>query len=252
MPYFDGILSGELDALIESFSGEPRLRHPIRGEIVGVRAFEDFVADMGRWFAAHDASAGEPDIVITEPRGFEEVLIGFDTDAGRVQLPHALIVEHDAKERIEELRIYFSSWPYTGRHTNRAPLLPPDSGLPLPDVVDEYQRALAGGDLDTIVEAFEPDGYAREPAGAEYVHRGSKELRDFYQRQFSNGGGIRQELCSIVEGDQLCALEYNLGHWGETELQPSAGVAAYARGDGGRLTAVRIYDDVDPPVGPAS
>src|SRR5262249_52243251 len=111
MPYFDGILTGELDALINSFADEPRIRHPIRGEIVGVREFEDFVADMNRWFAAHDASVGEPDIVITEPRGFEEVIIAFDTDAGRVRLPHALIADHDPEERIKELRIYFSSWP---------------------------------------------------------------------------------------------------------------------------------------------
>src|SRR5262249_7271820 len=91
MPYFDGILTRELDALINSFAGEPRIRHPIQVEIVGAEAFEDFVADMNRWFADHDAAVGEPDIVITEPRGFEEVVIAFDTDEGRVHLPHALI-----------------------------------------------------------------------------------------------------------------------------------------------------------------
>src|SRR5215467_5869481 len=166
IPYFDGILTGELDALIKSFAGEPRIRHPIRGEIVGASAFEDFVADMNRLFAAHNASAGEPEFVITEPRGFEEVVIAFDTDEGRVELPHALIADHDPEGRLEELRIYFSSWPYTGRHTNRAPLLPADPELRLPDVVEEHQRALAAGELDAIVAAFEPDGYAREPAGA--------------------------------------------------------------------------------------
>ena len=252
MPYFDGILTGELDALVGSFAGEPRLRHPIQGEITGVRAFEDFVTEMGRWLTDHKASFGEPEILLTEPRGFEEVLISFDTDDGRVQLPHALVADHDPEERLLELRIYFSTWPYTGRHTNRAPLLPPDPELRLPDVVDEYQRALAVGDLDAIIAAFEPDGYAREPAGAEYVHRHDKELRDFYGRQFSNGGGISQQHCSLVTDGRACALEYNLIRWGETELQPSAGVAAYVQGEDGRLAAVRIYDDVDPPVGSVS
>src|SRR5262249_9089894 len=155
-------------------------------------------------------------IVITEPRGFEEVVIAFDTAEGRVQLPHALVVEHDVEERIVELRIYFSSWPYTGRHTNRAPLLPADPELRLPDVVDEHQRALAAGDLDAIVAAFEPDGYAREPAGAEYVHRGTDQLREFYARQFSNGGGIPQEHCCLVDDGRVRALEYNLVRWGGT------------------------------------
>jgi hypothetical protein len=31
--------------------------------------------------------------------------------------------------------------------------------------VGEYQRALSAGDIDAIVATFEPDGYAREPAG---------------------------------------------------------------------------------------
>ncbi|MBD0283626.1 MAG: hypothetical protein ICV69_15755 [Thermoleophilaceae bacterium] len=36
----------------------------------------------------------------------------------------------------------------------------------------EYQRALSPGDVDAIVATFEPDGYAREPAGGQYIHRG--------------------------------------------------------------------------------
>jgi hypothetical protein len=36
---------------------------------------------------------------------------------------------------------------------------------------------------------------------------------------------------------------------GTTELPPQAGVAVYVRGESGKLTAARIYDDVDPPLG---
>jgi hypothetical protein len=35
VPFFDGILTGELDALIGSFAGEPELYHPVRGRIRG-------------------------------------------------------------------------------------------------------------------------------------------------------------------------------------------------------------------------
>ena len=31
VPYFDGIRSGEIDALVGSFAGEPELHHPIGG-----------------------------------------------------------------------------------------------------------------------------------------------------------------------------------------------------------------------------
>ena len=35
VPYFDGLVAGEVDALVGSFVGEPRLPHPLRGLIEG-------------------------------------------------------------------------------------------------------------------------------------------------------------------------------------------------------------------------
>ena len=149
VPFYDGLLAGELAPLVKSFAGEPELHHPVRGRIRG------------------------------------------------------------------------------------------------------NQRALAAGDVDAILAAFAPDGYAREPAGGEYVHRGSDGLRAFYEQLFSNAGGIPLEHCGLVENGRACALEYNVVRWGKTELPPQAGVAVYVRGEGGKLAAARIYDDADPPLGVA-
>jgi len=33
VPFFDGLLAGEFDALIRSFAGEPALHDPLRGRI---------------------------------------------------------------------------------------------------------------------------------------------------------------------------------------------------------------------------
>ncbi len=49
VPFFDGLLAGEPDALIESFAGEPELHHPVRGRIRGARAFAEFVAETSAW-----------------------------------------------------------------------------------------------------------------------------------------------------------------------------------------------------------
>jgi hypothetical protein len=144
--------------------------------------------------------------------------------------------------------MYFSSWPLTGRHANRPPLLQPDPKVRESDVVGEYQRALATGDAAAIVAAFEADGYAREPAGGEHIHRGHDGLRAFYERLFSNDGGIPLEHCAVVDDGRACALEYNVVQWGKTELPPEAGMAVYVRGEKGKLAAARIYDDADPPL----
>jgi SnoaL-like domain len=78
------------------------------------------------------------------------------------------------------------------------------------DVVGDYQRALAASDAAAAVAAFEPDGYVRESAGGEYVHRGQDELRSLYELFFSNGGGIHLEHCTSADDGRACALEYNV------------------------------------------
>jgi SnoaL-like domain len=248
VPFFDGLLAGEPDALVESFAGEPELYDPVRGRIKGARAFRAYAAQMSAWLRQRKVSVEDVGHVVLQGRGFEEVVLHLDGETGRVDLPLAIVADRLPDGLIEELRIYHSSWPLTARHAIRPPVLQPDPELRESDVVAEYQRALAAGDVDAIVAAFEPDGYAREPAGGQHVHRGPDGLRAFYELLFSNGGGIPLQHCALIDDGRTCALEYNVVRWGETELPPQAGVAVYARGQSGKLAAARIYDDVDPPL----
>jgi len=250
VPYFDGLMAGEPDALIESFAAEPELHVPERGRIKGKRAFAAFVSETESWLERHSASIEEVEHFIGERHAFEEVVLQLEGETERVDLPVAVIGDHRADGRLEELRVYFSGWPLAGGHANRPPLLQPDPQLRESDVVDEYQRALAVGDVDAIVASFEPDGYAREPSGGQHVHRGADGLRSFYELLFSGGGGIPLERCALIDDGRACALEYNVVRWGETKLPPQAGVAVYVRGPSGKLVAARIYDDVDPPLPP--
>jgi hypothetical protein len=249
VPFFDGLLVGEMDALVGSFAGEPELHHPVRGRIRGLRAFKAYVSETKAWLTEHNASVDDVQHIVDERHGCGEAVLHFDRDSGRASLPVAIVSDRQTDGRIDELRMYFSGWPITGRHAIRPPLLQRDPELRESDIVSEYQRALAAGDLDAIVATFEPDGYAREPAGGAYVHSGPDGLRAHYELLFSGGGGIPLEHCTAVDDGQACALEYNVVQWGATELPPQAGVAVYVRGSSGRLAAARIYDDADPPVG---
>ena len=247
VPFFDGLLAGDFDALVGSFAGEPELHHPVRGRIRGARAFKAYVTETNAWFRQRNASVENVEYVVAGHRGFVEVVLHLDGETGRLGLPVAVISDKQSDGRIVELRIYYSSWPLTGRHANRPPVLQPDPELHETGVIAKYQRALAAGDVDAIVSAFEPDGYAREPAGGEHVHAGADGVRAYYELLFSNDGGIGLEHCALIDDERACALEYNLVRWGQTELPPQAGVAVYVRGQGGMLAAARIYDDVDPP-----
>jgi hypothetical protein len=248
VPYFAGVTSGEPEALVRSFAGEPELHHPVRGRVKGVRAFTRFIAETAAWLASVNAATGEVDRIVTAGRGVEEMVMTVDGKHGRIGLPVAVAADRDRDARILELRIYYGTWPLSGRHTNRPPLLQLDPDLQTPDVVGEYHRALAAGDLEATVAAFEPDAYLREPAGGAYIHRGRDELVALFRRFFSNGGGIPLEHCAVTDDGRSCALEYNAVRWGRTELAPEAGIAIYVRGNTGKLASARIYNDLDPPL----
>jgi len=241
VPYFDGLLAGDPDPLVESFAGEPEVFDPVRGRVKGVRAFRAFVTETSAWLQEHHATVDEIEHVILERRGFEEVVVHLDTDAGTADLPVAVVAERRPDGRIDEVRVYFTSRPLTGRRRDRPPLLQTDADLRLPDVVDAYRRALAAGDVDGVVAAFEPDGYVRE-ATAEEVHRAPTGLSGFYAGLLSRGG-ILLEPCAFVDDGRVCALEYNDSRSGTTPLSAGAGLAVFLRGGSGRLAAVRVYDE---------
>ena len=99
------------------------------------------------------------------------------------------------------------------------------------------------------MNTFAPDGYFREPIGSHYTHRGTAELRSFFTRCFSAGGGISLQDCAVTDDGVRCTLEYNCVRWGSYELPPQAGLGVYERGPDGLLAAARVYDDVEAPAG---
>src|SRR5215212_886025 len=96
VPFFPGLLAGEIDALVGSFAGEPELHHPVRGRIKGVSAFQRYVGDMQTWLPERGATIEDVDLILTPRRGVEEVVVHFDGDDRRVALPMALVTERGA------------------------------------------------------------------------------------------------------------------------------------------------------------
>ena len=101
------------------------------------------------------------------------------------------------------------------------------------------------------MRTFTPDGYYREPVGPHATHRGTAELRSFFTGEFSAGGGIGLQDCTVTDDGVRCAVEYNCVRWGDLDLPPQAGLGVYERGPDGLLTTARVYDDVEPPAGHA-
>jgi SnoaL-like domain len=247
VPYYEGIMANQPEALIRSFSGQPRVNDPRVGYVEGARELRAFVNGTADWLRERDAVVENVALTRTQSRTVEEVVLHLLSDDGvRVELPVAIVSDRNPDRTLKTIRVYHSMWPLTGGHRVREPLLPQDPNIVVPDVVGAYQRALAAGDVEAVLAAYEPNGYAREPSGGEYVYRGKEKLREVYSAQFANGG-IPLEHCTLTDDGLRCAIEYNVVRWGEDEVPPQAGVAVYERASSGLLAAARIYDDVEPP-----
>jgi hypothetical protein len=249
VPYYEGIMADEPDALVRSFAaGQPVLDDPRVRHIEGAMALRDFAIGTAEWLRERDAVVENVALTRTPARTVEEVVLNLlADDGGRVELPVAIVTDRNPDRTVKVIRVYHSTWPLTGEHRVRPLLLPADPNLHPEGTPGDYQRALAEGDLEGIVATFEPDGYAREPSGAAYLHRGAEALRELYAHLFANGGGIGLEHCTLTDDGVRCAIEYNCVRWGDTEIPLQAGVAVYERGSSGLLAAARIYDDVEPP-----
>jgi hypothetical protein len=197
-------------------------------------AFKQFVRTSQQWLTQRAAHVEHVALTQTDARAVEECILHLEQGGTDIAPPVAVVGEAGTSA-LARIRVYHSMWPLMRSHWVRPPLLAECAGLVMPEVVQRYQTALAGGALEAILQQFEPDASAREPSGSEYIYRGTAELRRFYAMLFSNDG-------------TRCAIEYNVTRWGQSELPPQAGIAVYERGDSGLLRAARIYDDIDPPI----
>jgi ketosteroid isomerase-like protein len=144
LPYFDGLVAGDADALVDSFAEGPRLHHPLRGSIEGEYEFREFVADTERWLREREARVEEVHRGGAAGLCFEEAVVHLRGPGEPIDLPHAMVATLGPEGRIAEIRVYFSTRPLTGRATDRAPLLAGDPALRLGPAEAEFAEAERG------------------------------------------------------------------------------------------------------------
>lgn len=83
LPCFTGLRAGEIDPLIRLFAGLPEVHQPVRGRIRGARAFGVFVTEANAWLDERNAAVEDLDLIISERRTIEEVVLHLDGDEGK-------------------------------------------------------------------------------------------------------------------------------------------------------------------------
>jgi limonene-1,2-epoxide hydrolase len=236
---------GDAHALETTWPGEVVIYDPRAGELRGHRQVRQFVRRNVSWQTGLHARSEVVASTVAGGRAVVELLARMDHKGQQLEWPVAVVAESPDDESVV-FRTYCSQWPHDEERPVRPPILP-SHPVQLTGAVARYQAGLAAGDTDAVVSAFEPDGCFRGPFGPGHEHRGTAELRAFFDRCFSAGGGIVLEGCEVTDDGVRCALEYNCVGWGRHDLPPQAGIGVYERGPDGLLAAVRVYDDVVAP-----
>ena len=244
--YFAALDKGDARVLESVWPGEVVVFDPRGGEVRGQEQLRQFVSGNRSWLAERGARIELVAATTVDGRSVMEMLAHMDGDRSELAWPVAVVAESPDDSSVV-FRTYCSQWPVAGRREIRPPILSVGADRP-GDVVGRYHAALEAGDADAVVDTFAPDGYYREPIGADATHRGATELRSYFASQL-RAGGIGLEYCEVTDDGVRCALEYNWVRWGGQELTPQAGLGVYERGPDGLLAAVRMYDDVEAPDG---
>lgn len=245
--YFNALETGRTHELEETWPGQVVIYDPREGEVRGHRQLRRFVRNNQALWAERHVRIETVAATSVGGRAVVELLAHLDDHNGQpMDWPIAVVAE-SFNEQSAVFRTYCSQWPVDGQHHIRHPVLKP-ANTPLSEVVDRYLAALSAGDLDAILNAFAPDAYFRESIGPHSLHQGSSELRSYFAKCFKAGGGLTLEHCTVTDDAVRCALEFNCVRWGTHDLIPQAGIIVCERSPSGRLSAVRIYDDIEPPV----
>ena len=245
--YFAALNKGDARLLEDVWPGEVVVYDPRAGEVRGHRQLRRFVSRNLSWLAGLHARTETVACTAAGGRAVVELLAHLDHQGRELAWPVAVVAESPGESSVV-FRTYCSQWPVDEQRHLRPPVLEPGPVRP-GDVAGRYQDGLAAGDTEAVVGTFAPDGYFRGPFGPRYAHRGTAELRSFFTRCFSAGGGIGLQHCAVTDDGVRCALEYNCVRWGSHDLPPQAGLGVYERGPDGLLAAARVYNDVVPPAG---
>lgn len=244
--FYEDLLAGDATSLLNLFTGEPHLNVPQGGKIKGGTEFEQYVTEQQSWLSERNARPEFFNVIITDERIVLELIVYLTHEGEEFDLPIAIAADRDG-EGLSAIRVYHSTWPLTGEHLIRPPILdPPESEPNEPAVIEAYMTGISKPDKELVLSLFTEDGYVRQPSGARYKHTGPEGLRQFYNPALDAGGIVLHHCTATFDGHSI-GVEFICDEWANVKLPPQAGIAVYDLAGSDKIQAARIYDDVTPP-----
>lgn len=179
-----------------------------------------------------------------EKRTVIEFILYLKNKGKTIDLPVAVVADCN-EGGASEIRVYYSTWPVSGKQSVRPPVLMPTIRSDEPEFVRKYMDGLGRPDIEKVLELFEADGYVQEALGEQYKYSGPESRKNYYKKALDSGGISLKHCTETFDGTRF-VVEYVCDGYGKKVLPSQAGVAIFEQGMSGRLHAVRIYDDLSP------
>jgi hypothetical protein len=249
--YLPLLVAGDADGVVALFgNNEPVIEDPRAGRVTSVEGVRRFVAEATAFWAEGSTTVLHLRTTRSEVRTVSEDILSYqkeDWHNGVLELPVAVVASVDSDQAVTALHVYFTNWPFNGRHSIRRAFVSPEAGAHHTDIVARYvEEGLMAGDVSAILNTQDADLYFREPSGPPYVHWGRAAVGKFFEGLFGQGPA-HLEPNTVTDDGRCSIMEFSVFGWnGEQwpEEKHQAGLAVYERGESGLLRAIRLYDDV--------
>lgn len=240
--YFPALLAGDAAAVRALFEGEPVLDDPVSGRVEGAAAVDAHVAAAHARFAGGRVSYMGTGLAESPERVIAHGQLTGQVAGDVVMLPCACVWERGPGGGFRELRAYWSPAGLKAQRGERAPILPPQPGLPLPEPVGTHLAALAADDLPGVLGTYDPTCLA--PVPVPWLDP-EDTVRRQYGAQVGEQGAVVLTPCVVTEAEATCAVEFVTTKWDGADVPAQAGLAIYEL-RGGKVCQVHVFGDLAP------
>jgi hypothetical protein len=265
--FLDALCAGNADAVCalfleqKLFGGAPCAVDTPYGRFAGLEEIRRFAETWNERFGATRSEAVPCIQTAGGGRAALEASVHFVRDGAIDQIPMFVIADYRTKETLDEVRIYVPYGMIPGHTPYRAPIFPAERLAPgdpalLSGAVREYYDALhtyPAADLDRLLNAMSDDiavgGYAwcdTVPAAPPGETPKEAARRSFERTRSYIPADVSMRYETVIDDGKTAVLEWVhvISRRARDELGRLAmsGIAAYERGEDGRLCSVRILD----------
>ena len=237
--------------LVEWFAGKPEMHDPVRGRIKRVAAFRAFLAESSAWLRQHHVSVEDVEHVILDRRGFEQWSSTSTSGMAPSACPSPSSLTSGSMVASTNCRSTSPASHSPAVTPTASPWSSPTLGCPRQTPVAGYLRALAAGDLDASVAAFRArrlcPRVGGRPAHPQRSGRPERLLRAAVLHRRRHPSGTLRTRRRRARMRPCSTTSCGGARRGCRRRQASL---SSSRSESGELAAVRVYDDIGPPLGP--